>query len=268
MYAITPHHLWMQRRVQLKERERNFPASLLSITVIATLSTALAQPRWFFLKGGGCSRTFIGVQDFFYMGYFETVTPIKNIDNRQGHSMTLIYYGYNDEMRNCVTPEIVNMQRVTIALCFLAIFSSLVQFFMDTIGVMQKWLKTARRNGLGSILTVLLCVSIIGCCFYTSTLMEQQQKMTKANPGTKVEVKFDISYFLVTGAGAVAIVAAAANLLRQFPVIEDQNSDALLDDMDHSETFSVGLPHAPTLWPYRREASRMQSVMNPPPYAP
>lgn len=264
MYAITPSQFWIERRMQLKERERNIPAAILSIIVIATLSTALAQPRWFYLKGGGCSRQFIGVQDFFYMGYFESVrsTNIKKND------LNFIYHGYNDDMKNCVTPAIANLMRTIIAFCFIAILSTLLQFFFDTIGVMNKWLKIIRRNSLCNILTVLLCVIIIGLCFYISTLMEQQQRAVKITSTTKVEVKFDISYFLITGAGAVAILATAANLLKQYPIIENQNTDNLLDDMENNETFSVGFSQSSALWPYRVESSQMQNLSAPPPYSP
>ncbi|XP_067126468.1 transmembrane protein 127-like [Centruroides vittatus] len=264
MYAITPSPFWVERRMQVKERERNIPAAILSIIVIATLSTALAQPKWFYLKGGGCTHEYIGVQEFFYMGYFESVKSTKMKDS----DMYFIYHGYNDEMKYCVTPAIVNVIRTVIALCFIAILTTLVQFFFDTIGVRNKWLKTIRRNSLFNILTVLLCVVVIGLCFYISTLMEQQQKSTKINATTKVEIKFDVSYFLVSGAGAMAILAAAANLLRRYPIIESQSTQGLLDDADNTETFSIDFPHVSSTWPYRIESSQMQNLSAPPPYSP
>lgn len=268
MYAVTPSHLWVHRRLQhlhLKEPERNIPAALLSILIIATLATALAQPHWFYLKGGGCTRKFIGVQEFFFIGNFKFTSP--SIVQPGGKTQSLIYYGFNEEMKDCITPSIVSSLRCIIAFCLLAILSSLMQFFLDTLGVMQKWLRPIRRNGIGSIFTVFLCVTVIGLCYYVSVMMEQQQESTKINPGTKVEIKFAISYFLVTGAGSVAIIASAANLLRRTQVNHNQDHQVLLDDSEGAETFSVGIPHLHS-FSHRQEISHMQTLPPPPPYSP
>ena len=46
------------------------------MVVIVTLSTAIAAPNWFFLKGGGCKDAVnnpvhtLSVYQFFYMGHF------------------------------------------------------------------------------------------------------------------------------------------------------------------------------------------------------
>ena len=45
-------------------RDKNFLSALLSILVIATLATALTQPKWFSIRGGVCGRKFIGLQLF------------------------------------------------------------------------------------------------------------------------------------------------------------------------------------------------------------
>lgn len=52
------------------EKERNVLSAILSIVVIATLATALAQPKWFSITGGVCTRRYIGLQEFFYVGNF------------------------------------------------------------------------------------------------------------------------------------------------------------------------------------------------------
>lgn len=54
-------------------QDRNVLAAVLSIIVIATLATALAQPKWFSIRGGVCNRTYIGLQDFF-VSTFNTIS--------------------------------------------------------------------------------------------------------------------------------------------------------------------------------------------------
>lgn len=82
------------RRWRLTERERNLPAAILSIIVIATLSTALVHPRWFYLQGGGCGHNYLGVQQFFYVGYFETAPRL--FANDLSHPPSFVYYGLNE----------------------------------------------------------------------------------------------------------------------------------------------------------------------------
>jgi len=53
-----------------RDRDRNVLSAILSIIVIATLATALAQPKWFSISGGLCNRKYIGLQEFFYVGTF------------------------------------------------------------------------------------------------------------------------------------------------------------------------------------------------------
>ncbi|KAL3184888.1 hypothetical protein MRX96_030781 [Rhipicephalus microplus] len=238
-----PHH-W-----RLKERERNLLAAVLSIVVIATLSTALVHPRWFYLQGGGCGHKYLGVQNFFYVGYFE-VFP-RHFVNGPSRLPSYVYYGWNEVMKDCVTPTIVSLQRVLIVLCFLAIVSSLLQFFMDAL--------------------VGLCLGIVGTCYYISTLMEVQQEMTKPSRSSRVEVSFSVSYHLVAAAGAAAVLAAGANLLAR-PVLVtrlgDSTIDSLLLDDDFSrETFVVGISHS-EMWPYRQDLTHLHSLPPLPPYSP
>ena len=52
------------------DKERNVLSAIMSIIVIATLATALAQPKWFSITGGVCTRRYLGLQEFFYVGNF------------------------------------------------------------------------------------------------------------------------------------------------------------------------------------------------------
>lgn len=270
MHAMPLERTLMRRpqRWRLKERERNLPAAILSIVVIATLSTALVHPRWFYLQGGGCGHKYLGVQQFFYVGYFETSPRL--FVNGLSRPPSFVYYGLNEEMKDCVTPTIVSLQRVLIVLCFLAILSSLLQFFMDALGVMYKWLRVIRRNAFCSVLTVVLCLGVVGTCYCVATLMEEQQEATKPSRASRVQVRFSVSYHLVAAAGAVAILAAGANLLRRSTpstLVGDSAMDSLLLDDDARETLAVAISHS-EIWPYRQDLTCMHSLPPLPPYSP
>ena len=59
--------------------------------VIVTLCTALAEPNWFYVRGGGCrdkntkSLHSLGVYQFFYMGHFQEESK------SQPHTLTYHY---------------------------------------------------------------------------------------------------------------------------------------------------------------------------------
>lgn len=260
MNTVISDHYLLQRRP--KECERNLSAALLSIVVIATLSTALVHPHWFHLKGGSCTRKYVGVQEFFYIGYFET-TP-RTLADEFSRVPSYTYYGLNEELKDCVTPTIVRLLRAVIVMCFLAILSSLLQFFMDALGVVYKFLGAVRQNGACSILTVIFCIALLGTCYYISVLMEQQQDATRPMHTSQVEVRFSTSYHLATAAGAVAVLAAGANLLR-CPPYSAVAADPLLDD--GSDTFSVEISHS-EVWPHRQGLTCLQNMPPLPPYTP
>ena len=78
------HH--RRRRFRFKEKERNFLAAVCSMIVIVTLCTALAEPNWFYMRGGGCRSNddnkspvhTLGVYQFFYVGHFEETSDGKS----------------------------------------------------------------------------------------------------------------------------------------------------------------------------------------------
>ncbi len=74
------HHGHRRRsRFRFKHKERNFLAAVCSMVVIVVLCTAMAEPNWFDVRGGGCRDTdnkavhTMGVYQFFYLGHFEVL---------------------------------------------------------------------------------------------------------------------------------------------------------------------------------------------------
>jgi len=64
--------------------------------VIVLLCTALAEPQWFYLRGGGCKDVrgsvvnYLGVSEFFYSGEF------LHTSERLDHPRTVYMYGHKD----------------------------------------------------------------------------------------------------------------------------------------------------------------------------
>ena len=61
-----------------KERERNFFAAACSMVVIVILCTALAEPKWISMRGGGCNLDHLGVYQFFSSGVSDN-TPTRPV---------------------------------------------------------------------------------------------------------------------------------------------------------------------------------------------
>ena len=82
-------------------------------------------------------------------------------------------------------------------------------------------------------LSVCICVTINGLCYWITTLVEHIQKATKIHKGSKVEVRFALSFYLIAFAGGLSVIASAWNLLRRYPPYEvSEHREHLLDDYD------------------------------------
>lgn len=232
---------------------------------IVTLCTALSEPRWISLHGGGCTigdketttstgLDHLGAYQFFYPGKFLAV----NTDVTDG---TLYQYGPSSTayMHNCVTHKAVVLMKAVISCTFIAMVCTLAAFLLDLIGP-SRWalLKILRRNAILNIIAVIMCVMINMFCYWLTAEVQALQKSTKMHPGSKVNVKFDISFFLIAAAGAVGVLATALNCLRRYPSYDDSPSEALLDDFDGMEGLLAPGP----------DSAAMANIPPPPAYTP
>lgn len=80
------YHRSRHGRLLLKYKERNFLAAICSMAVIVILCSALAEPDWIYVRGGGCNVEKIGVHQFFFNGYFDYQTGV-------GGSPLIYHYG-------------------------------------------------------------------------------------------------------------------------------------------------------------------------------
>ena len=107
-------------------------------------------------------------------------------------------------------------------------------------------------------LSVIICVVINFFCYLITTEVENLQKSTKLHTGSKVTITFDVSFYLVTAAGCVALLATAFNCLRRYPMYEDSQGESLLDDYDGMDPVSALGP----------DMSQLASLPPPPAYTP
>jgi len=230
---------------RLKRKERNIAAASCSILVIAFLVASLALPSWFHLYGGACKRHHLGALDFFRLGAGDLTHPDENAGSRKPEpSNPLAMHpssgdGENVIWSDCVTSEILMLMRTVIVLLFGAISFTSAAFLLDASGAQTTPYKYIRRHGLGNILTVLLCVVVNGFAYWVSTLIRAQQSANKTLAGKKIVVTFDVSFYLVVGAGGLSVVATAANLLKQHPTEEEEQISRLIDCDENDEGEDV-----------------------------
>ncbi|ELT98562.1 hypothetical protein CAPTEDRAFT_226347 [Capitella teleta] len=209
---------------RFKRKESNILAAVVNMVVMLLLCTAMAEPQWFYLRGGGCRHTnlavpsqyesihYLGVTQFLYMGQF-----VSQLHQDITHGSTVYYYGpgTTSMMTDCVTEQIVSVMKGLITLCFLGILLSLLSFLADLTGPTYRPFKLLRRNGVFSIIVVIVCVILSGMCFWVTELLQVFQLKTKLHDGSKAIVQFSVSFYLVTAAGAMSVMAAACNLLKR-----------------------------------------------------
>jgi len=260
------HRRQRRRRFRFKQKERNFVSALCSMVAIVNLCTAMAEPSWFHIRGGGCRNNAgrpihtIGIYEFFYPGHFELESPHQTASSASQFSYR---YGASTEdvLHDCVNPKTVQVMRSIIALCFIGTTFSLMAFFLDLSGPSTRTLKFLRRNAVFNILTVLTCVTINGFSFLVTQILLKLQNDTKVHRYSKVEIRFDVSFYLVASAGAISVIGCACNLLKRHPRHNPERSDnsqareQLLgdfDDMDFMPSLGYDNPacHLPPPPPY------------------
>lgn len=101
---------------------------------------------------------------------------------------------------------------------------------LDTFGFMKSGVKLLRRHAIFHILTVIFCLAINGFCFWISERIYYQQNETREKNGKKIDVSFDVSYYLVVLASALSIMATAFTLVRRYPSDEDEQIGRLLEE--------------------------------------
>lgn len=139
------------------------------------------------------------------------------------------------ELIGCVDTRSILLLRLIITLVCLAIFSSTIGFLLDALGPMRFGLKFMRRHAFWHILSVLLCTVITGLCFWASEVIYEIQDRTRSKIGKKVEVQFDVAYYLIVISSGLSLFASACALLRRYPTAEEEHLDRLMEEWSRRE---------------------------------
>ncbi|XP_063221324.1 transmembrane protein 127-like [Bacillus rossius redtenbacheri] len=238
-----------------KEHERNFVAAFFHMATIALTCTSLAQLGWFHVRGAHCSPH-LAVYQFFDLRLYDDPVPDDVEGNDVAASPVSVQF-LPSSGKSCVTREIANLMRMLILLCFMAIISSLVGFFLDIVGPTKKIFKIIRRNSIPSIFTVVWVVMIVGLCYYISNRLEIL--IQNMNPQMEVQVSYEYGCYTITAAGVVAVIATACNLFQQHGPVDEVPRRRLVDDWDGIESFVVSGPQL---------LDTPLESMPPPPYTP
>lgn len=208
----------------LKRYERNYASATCSMFAIAALAVSLSDYRWFWLNGGLCNSKYIGLSMFFAVGKLFVVRAPVPWDPTA--PMNEIYqFNPNEymELVGCVDTRSILILRLIITLICLAIFSSTIGFLLDALGPMKFGLKFMRRHAFWHILSVLLCTVVTGLCFWASELIYDIQDRTRSKIGKKVEVQFDVAYYLIVISNGLSLLASTFALLRRYPTAEEEH---------------------------------------------
>ncbi|XP_076058085.1 transmembrane protein 127-like [Oratosquilla oratoria] len=273
IYPNTGHGLCHRtRRALWREQERNLLSGVISVVVIVVVCASVSQPQWFWLDGGGCNTSTLGLYLFFHTGHFQS-----SDGNRMIYSpVHVTYYVNGQELNLCVTPEIVGLMHINICLIFLMIIATLLQMLLDLTGPNIRVLSCTRKNGIPSIASVLFCVACIGVCYYITTLIEAQQEATKPSKeqaSPRVQVKLDIGFYLLVFAGGLSVVAVGCNWLRPAHIFNDHDTAPLVEEwggLEGLETFAVppGTSLPPMPFMHDMEPPPPVEGHPPPPYTP
>ncbi|GFO10115.1 transmembrane protein 127-like [Plakobranchus ocellatus] len=205
-------------RVYCKQSTSNFSAAACSMVSIVLLSTAL-EPEWITISGGRCHEMFkapgsmqaLSTTQFFYNGHF-----YKNFASaEQGDTVYKYGSGPYNFLINCVTYPTVLLFKSCIAFTFVAVVSSFVAFLLELIGPKYQLLWVIRTNALLSILSVLLCMLINLFIYWITTLVDKLQRQHPLHEGSKVQVTFGVSFYLVACAGFMCVMATACSCLQR-----------------------------------------------------
>lgn len=246
---------------------------------IVLLCTALV-PDWIYMKGGEChifnskkgSLHHLSTSQFFYSGHFY---ESKSFTAKTGDVIYHFSADSYDFMVNCVTHSSVLLFKASIAFTLIAICFSFLAFLLDLIGPRYNMLKVLRRNGIFNILSVIMCVTINLFTYLITTTVEKLQIATRLHPGSKVVVTFDASFYLITAAGGVSVLATACNCLRRHSIYSSSSSSSSsshrtilsADHLCDDDTESL-LPLPPSTPMFDNEMDMIADLPPPPAYTP
>ncbi|CAH0586942.1 unnamed protein product [Chrysodeixis includens] len=244
-----------------KDKELNKIAAFFNVSTFLLTCAALVQPSWFRIKGLHCTQS-LSLAQFF--SFDEDDEDLDQITIRQDAEFDPINRSDFNGLPPCTTPETITLMRVLILLCFMVLLCSCIGTLINLTSLNSRAIKMLRRNAIPSIMCVFWVIAIVGVCYYTTVVLGNANN---SDPDT-IQVDYEYGFYTITGAGALALLASAANLWGA-PLSNDEDVQRrnLMEDWDGYEAHSVGpTPAVPTLPPYTPSADYVPTLH--PPYAP
>jgi len=181
---------------------------------VSLLITSLSQPAWLSLNGQGqtvrtdnfCPKH-LTLYQFVDFGYFE----VQNGTHGVQQSTKMIYHSAAGSIQ-CLTPNIVNILKIMLMLNLVAVVVTFVGFLFDILGTTSKALFVIRTNGLLSITTVLVCSGVVGLAYYTTVLIEHDNRFSQF---VDITYEYDYGFFIFAAAGVTALLTTASSLFKK-----------------------------------------------------
>lgn len=213
--------------VSPKNNHRNFVSAAFHMVTISNISMSLVDLNWFILTAKECPENVV-LSDFFTYGYLDDTMDINDVDY------------------SCIS-NVINLLRITILLCFMAIIFSLVGFFLDILGTKTKVAKVVRKYSLASSCTVIIIMGIISTCYYIAVIIEDT--LDRDYPKEITSVFYGFGFYLIAATGGIALLGTFCSLiLTHAPTATNYPSDegCLIDnDVDALDTFHSPPPPPP-----------------------
>lgn len=200
----------------------------------------------------------------------------------------------NNNVNECLSPDVLSLQHLIIILCVFAILSSLIQLLLDLIPTSNKYIILLQQNAIFNIICVVILIMVLACSYLLSNLLAKEQVHKHAalnsqynhqfyhpndhyhsgvvgagganrKPITlvdyfnlnksegKIEVRLEISYYLVCFAMVFSVVASLVNLFNKpnlylININSDQETSNLLNENSQangywSHLFNVNNPN-------------------------
>lgn len=169
-------------------------ASFFNMCTFLLTCAALVQPSWFHIKGLHCTQS-LSLSQFFT---FDTNVDydVNELYTYQGEDVvrTTQYNG----LPPCTTVEIITLMRVLILFCFLVLLCSCVGVLINLTTVDGKVVRLLRRNAVPSILCVFWVIAIVGVCYYTTVILDNENNTNGSN---NIQVDYEYGFYTITAAG-------------------------------------------------------------------
>ncbi|XP_060525787.1 transmembrane protein 127-like [Cylas formicarius] len=215
-----------------KDDERNLVSSMLHMFSITLISMSLVDLTWFSISGNFCVP-YLTLGQFFWFGF----------TNR----------GINYEEYDCLTPSVVNLMRIIILLCFMAMIFSLVGFYLDLVAPKTEIYRLSRKYSGASVSTILFIMTIVMMSYYVVIIL--QDSIRDKYPNSDFDVSYGLGFYLLALAGGLQALNLLYTLLLPYKSSYQDDDRCLIDGFDDMDNFDSPTPPPPYSMP-------------PPPYTP